>query len=244
MTNTHHLSTVKHYYSNAKPTKDILNTVLTIVEDRLKLQPKKVIYADSLCCDDVNSMQFPQNEMIGPFKMGGLGGYPFAGITGMTAFSHHIPEGGAALLIYGPHVGITKKEKIGKILRFGQDKHSSCCGAVTAALKQLLSNQIQRGETNSWDYQQNVIRQILLKEEERIKKSDNQFMEAIDVIYEAIDQRMNALISKTEFPCKYLIQIGGILINGDNGMGSFWAGKRFEFLDLKTGERTSLREKL
>jgi hypothetical protein len=32
--------------------------------------------------------------------MGGLNGYPFAGLTGMNAFTNHVPENGAIIGIY------------------------------------------------------------------------------------------------------------------------------------------------
>ncbi|MCD8539389.1 MAG: hypothetical protein LRY55_06200, partial [Leadbetterella sp.] len=71
--------------------------------------------------------------MLGPFKMGGLNGYPFAGITGMNAFAHHVPEDGAVIVFYAPHIGITAEGNIGEISRIGQSRNSACCGAAKGA---------------------------------------------------------------------------------------------------------------
>jgi hypothetical protein len=37
--------------------------------------------ADSVCSDDLNIIQYPARtqEFLGPFKMGGLDGFPFIG---------------------------------------------------------------------------------------------------------------------------------------------------------------------
>ena len=63
-------------------------------------------------------------------------------------------------------------------------------------------------------------------------------------MYEAIEERINILAEKTEYPCQYLILMGGILINGDHDMGSFNACRRFEVIELATGKKRDLIEKL
>jgi hypothetical protein len=60
------------------------------------------------------------------------------------------------------------------------------------------------------------------------------------VIYEAIDKQISFLISKTDYPCKHLFQIGGFFINGDRDMGSFSTFKRFEHHNLETKEKTDM----
>jgi putative membrane protein len=67
------------------------------------IEPKQVMLADSICSDDVNSIQYPvrTQEFLGPFKMGGLDGFPFTGLTGMGAFASHVPDDGAVFIYYG-----------------------------------------------------------------------------------------------------------------------------------------------
>ncbi len=55
-------------------------------------------------------------------------------------------------------------------------------------------------------------------------------------------EKADELISKTDYPCNHLFQIGGIVINGDRDMGSFCSYKRFEHIDLKTGQRKDLMD--
>ncbi len=236
------IETVRNWYPNAHTTEDTINRLLDVIEARLGLKPHQLMHADSLCCDDVNAIQYPPRayEMLGPFKMGGLNGYPFAGITGMNAFAHHVPEDGAVVVFYAPHIGITKNGAIGEIHRIGQSNNSACCGAAKAAVGKLQTGEIQTGHITDLDYQMNTIEQIFLKQSNRILSATNPMFEATEVMYEAINNRIEALVSKTNYPCKYVILIGAIFINGDKDMGSFCSYKRFDYIDLATQNKTSL----
>jgi hypothetical protein len=199
------------------------------------------MFADSICSDDVNSIQYPvrSKEFLGPFKMGGLDGFPFTGITGMSAFASHVPEDGAVMVYYGPHIGITRNGNIGEIHRFGQDHRSSCCGAAKGALGKLANNELIEGNVTDLDYQMNTIEQILLKEKSRVLNAAHPIYEATEVIYEAIDKRIGELVAHTNYKCKYIILVGAILINSDTDMGSFTENRRFDVIHLQTGKRTS-----
>jgi hypothetical protein len=85
----------------------------------------------------------------------------------------------------------------------------------------------------------NTIEQILFKQKDRIFKAENHLKEATEVIYEAIDERINLLVEKTHFNCKYIVLVGAILINSDDDIGSFSAAKRFDVLDLQKQTRKS-----
>jgi len=237
-----HLEQVRKYYPNALTTVDTVNRLLDLIESEYGLKPNQLMHADSLCCDDVNAIQYPPRayEMLGPFHLGGLDGFPFAGLTGMGAFAHHVPEDGAIVIFYAPHIGVTKDGRIGEINRYGQHTNSTCCGAAVAGLKKLNGGKIVKDDVTTLDYQMNTIEQILLVEEARIKNADSQIFEATEVIYEAIDNRMDELISKTDYRCKSVFQIGAIFINGDRDMGSFCSYKRFEHIDLESGKKTDL----
>lgn len=239
------IETVQKWYPNVKTTADTINKLLDVIESELGLKPNQLMHADSMCCDDVNAIQYPARayEMLGPFHMGGLNGYPFGGVTGMNAFAHHVPEDGAVVVFYAPHIGITQGGTIGEIHRIGQSENSACCGAAKGALGKLLNNQIETGNVTELDYQMNTIEQIFLKQAERIKTADSQIFEATEVMYEAINERIETLVSKTNYPCKYVILIGAIFINGDKEMGSFCSYKRFDYIDLSTNKRTSLMDK-
>ena len=236
------LAIVRKYYPNALTTIDTVNRIIDYVEEKLDLEPAQVMLADSICSDDVNSIQYPARalEFLGPFKMGGLDGFPFTGLTGMGAFASHVPDDGAVYIYYGPHIGVSKEGIIGEIHRLGQSKNSGCCGAAKGALGKLLNNAIEPGNITEMDYQMNTIEQILYKQKDRILNAEIPLHEATEVIYEAIDDRIQELVAATKYNCKYVILVGAILINSDSDMGSFSSAKRFEIIDLKTGNKQNL----
>lgn len=233
------LAIIRQHYPQANTTIDSVNHFIDFVENDLDLEPAKVMLADSICSDDVNSIQYPARtqEFLGPFKMGGLDGFPFTGLTGMGAFASHVPDEGAVAIYYGPHIGITKDGTIGEIHRHGQNKNSGCCGAAKGALSKLTNNLISEGNITDLDYQMNIIEQILFNEKERILSADISLKEATEVIYEAIDKRIEELVAGTKYNCKYLILLGAIHINSDTDMGSFNETRKFDVITLKTGER-------
>lgn len=238
------LAIIRQHYPNAISTIDSINKVIDFVEAVLDLEPSQIMMADSICSDDVNSIQFPvrSNEFLGPFKLGGLDGFPFAGLSGMSAFASHVPDDGAVLVYYGPHIGISKEGLLGEIHRYGQQSSTDCCGAAKGALNKLYSNSIVHGHLEDLDYQMNTIEQIILQEKERILSAAHPLKEATEVIYEAIDERINTLVNQTKYTCKYVILLGTIHINSDTDMGSFTSAKRFELINLATNERQNLLE--
>lgn len=233
------LAIIHKWYPKAITTIDSVNKIIDFVEYELDLEPKQVMLADSVCSDDVNSIQYPARtqEFLGPFKMGGLDGFPFTGLTGMGAFASHVPDEGAVFIYYGPHIGITKDGTIGEIHRFGQSKNSGCCGAAKGALGKLINNQITAGNISELDYQMNTIEQILLHEKERVLNAKTPLFEATEVMFEAIDKRINELVDKTTYNCKFVILVGAILINSDSDMGSFTEVRRFDVIDLNAKTR-------
>jgi hypothetical protein len=236
------LAIIRQYYPQAESTVDGVNQLIDFIEEHLNLEPAQIMLADSICSDDVNSIQYPSraHEFLGPFKMGGLNGFPFTGLTGMGAFASHVPDDGAVLVYYGPHIGISKAGVAGEILRIGQHKNSGCCGAAKAALAKLMNNQIVAGHEADMDYQMNTLEQILLQAKDRILQAKHPLLEATDVIYEAIDVRINELVAKTTYACRYVILQGAVLINSDSDMGSYSCLRRFDVINLKTGERKNM----
>lgn len=83
-----------------------------------------------------------------------------------------------------------------------------------------MNQEITPDKVTEMDYQMNTIEQILFQKKERILTSEIPLYEATEVIYEAIDQRINELVAATKYNCKYVILMGAILINSDSDMGS------------------------
>lgn len=236
------LALVRAHYPTAITTADAVERFVDMVEEDFDLEARYIMLADSICADDVNTIQYPTaaSEFLGPFKMGGLDGFPFTGLTGMNAFAHHVPDKGAVFVYYGPHIGISAKGRVGEINRIGMADASGCCGAAKGALGKLLDGKIEHGHVTDLDYQMNTIEQILLAGEARIRAAAIPLKEATEVIYEAIDRRIEQLVAATDYPCRYVFLMGAILINSDPDVGSFSATRKFVVIDKKKGERTDL----
>ncbi len=247
MTTDDFAATVRRHYPNAMTTMESVDRLLDLFKTRFGLPPNRVMLADSICSDDVNSIEYPKRayEMLGPFKMGGLDGFPFTGLTGMGAFAGHVPDDGAVFIYHAPHIGIDTQGNLGQILREGQHKPSGCCGACRAALAKLQSGHIIPDDVNTLDYQQNTIEQILLRERARVLAATHPLKEATEVMNEAISARIDLLASKTTYNnARYLVLVGAILINSDFGQSSFTELRRAKAVDLRSNEEFDLMDAL
>lgn len=226
---------VQRLYPGAMTASEATQRLLAFARGKFGLEPKQIVLADSICGDDLNEEQYPAeaHQMVGPFRLGGLNGFPFTGLTGMGALSHHVPKGGAVTIFYGPHIGV-RRQGAGAVLRPGQKTASACCGAAQAALGKL--DKLKPGKPSTLDYQMGTIEQILLKEKSRIQGAKVPIMEATDVMFEAITKRIQLLVDRTDFQGAPVVLMGGILINGDHPHGSFTQIKAVDIVDTKTGQ--------
>ena len=227
---------VKEHFPNAKDAKDTSIHYLGKMQIEHQLDISKVLMATSVCSDDINvpSTTF-FNVLFGPFIMGGLGGLPFAGQTGMTAFAHHIPDEGSAFIFYGPHIGITLEGDLGKMYRPRQEETGNSCGALMLALDRLQDH----GYTpmiNDDDYQQMKLEESLLPYREKILASDNQAKAITEATYEIIHQKIHNHLKtcKDEFHVDKVTLLGGIVINTDYGLDDYFDAKNFEVINLRS----------
>lgn len=226
---------VKKHFPNAKDAKDTSIHYLGKMQIEHKLDISKVLMATSVCSDDINipSTTF-FNVLFGPFVMGGLGGLPFSGNTGMTAFAHHIPDQGSAFIFYGPHIGITLEEDLGKMYRPRMENKGNSCGALMLALDRLQDGGY-KPVINDDDYQQMKLEESLLPFREEILASENQAKAITEATYKIIDEKIhNQLkICKDEFHVDRVTLLGGIIINTDYGLDDYFDPRNFEVIDLK-----------
>ena len=238
------LAPIRRFYPKAVTTNDSVEALFDLFESRFDLEPHQIMLADSVCSDDVNTIEYPARayEMLGPFKMGGLDGFPFTGLTGMAAFAGHVPDDGAVFVFYAPHIGISKAGVVGELMRIGQSRPTGCCGAAKGALAKLVAGRIVAGHVTELDHQINIIEQLLLAQQARVLSAPDPLREATEVIYEAIHERIHTLVDATTYPCRYVFMVGAILINGDHDVGSFADPRHVHVRDRKTGETLDLFE--
>lgn len=214
---------------------------------------ENTILGTSFCPDEINSvkgtMSYNMQEYWGNrFPLGGIGGAPNVGKTGYFAFSHHVPDNGNVLVLFGPHVGITETGEVGKCLREGQGDDSSSCGACIAAYSQLKGGISEGGlaaklllDLDVLDIQQSMLRRAIAPHVERIDKADNPMAELAKVTYESIEKMMTE-IAHTGFGPGYLALVGGIMINMPIGYPDYFMPAYFTIQKKQSGPEDILNK--
>merc|ERR1719203_1206448 len=117
-------ATLHESFPGALPGNILMSRLCAVLRSH-GLNPDNTIYGQSICPDEINNEKgdlasLMQDHYGECFPMGGIGGMPFVGKTGFTAFSHHVPESGHVLILFGPHVAISESGELGKYRRKGQ----------------------------------------------------------------------------------------------------------------------------
>lgn len=199
----------------------------------------------SVCPDDINrlhdrdTMENKIKEQFGEeFHLGNLAAYPIGGVSGITAASHHPPDTvienahhqGNLIFFISAHTGLTILEdetRYGYVLRPGQDKFTTSCGAMMGFLKSIRHvtklSEFKKVQNDPLDPCKTVLFKELLdnyKEEiiERLHSQDlNQtIIQLTKINYQLIMDKFKAMLTafleKEKFEGEYAI-IGGITVN-------------------------------
>lgn len=226
---------IKKHYPKAETGAYITEKYLTYLSEQYQEDLKKMLFATSVCADDINVSTDFRRVLTRPFTLGGLGGIPFAGFTGMVAFSHHIPDNGSAFIFYGPHIGITDAGELGKMRRPGQASLSNSCGALMLALNRLeMEDDIYVPMNVEYDYQQVLLERTVMPYKHEILTSENRKKTITEVTYKNIDKQLHFLIrkAKDEFRCKRIFLLGAIIINTSPEFHDYVEVRNFEVIEL------------
>lgn len=226
---------VKQHYPKALDTRDTSIKYLGLLQNGHDIDVSKLLLATSLCSDDMNipSTSF-FHVVLGPFFLGGLGGLPFAGITGMTAFAHHVPDNGSAFIFYGPHIGITLEGELGRMYRPRQEALGNCCGALMLTLDRFRDPDF-KPTLKEEDYQQSMLERELFSYREEILASANPEKCITEKAFKKIDEMIHRYLSQTkaEFKVNRVALLGGVIINTDYGVDDYFEVRNFEVLSPK-----------
>ncbi|CAK0797306.1 unnamed protein product [Prorocentrum cordatum] len=232
------------------PTALLANDVNSAVADVLTKRgytPQNTLYAQSVCPDEINSkaqelVALMQNEWGEAFALGGLGGLPFAGKSGFEAFLHHTPVKGKVLICFAPHVGINTDGAVGSILREGQLKNSTACGAAVGAFNAIRKSDSGGSDLGSaYDAQEKYIVDNMRPLLEGVEDSQDKMAYVAYQTYNiARDLMLDTLKSIPDIYdwCDELTVVGGIMINRNRG-GDFFQPLMFE-TKTKDGAATDL----
>lgn len=193
------------------------------------------LLACSFCSDEINGSlikALADLDLFGgsSFSLGGLAGFPFTGITGFCAFAHHIPESGNALIVIGPHVGVSSEGVIGKLNRRHHNTLSCSCGALCAACS------TERRPAEVLDAQQCFIHKTVRSLMPDARASSMCFLRKIlqKQIIMLLSIIENAIKLNDPLPPKTKIAIvGGIHINTEDHVSDFFLPLFFEIRNSK-----------
>jgi len=201
--------------------------------------PTNTLVGSSLCSDEINDTSESligdfQNKLgvEGVFNLGGLGGLPFVGISGMGAFTSHCPVDGKIFIVFGPHVGIANDGTVGKIERVGKDSVSGACGAGIGAYKAIMaadsSKEAPKDVLGTKDFQEEYIISQLSNRLDALKgkETDNESITYVtnkmyDLVWEMLRSEINTFTTKPDFwgGVSEITLLGGIVVNRGHGEG-------------------------
>lgn len=210
--------TLHEYFPGALPSHAVHSRILEAVSGgRFGLNPSNTIFGTSICPDEINTRKFTLPQLMKShwgrcFPLGGISGTPFAGKTGFAAFSHHVPDDGNVLVLFGPHVGVSSSGEVGKVHREGQKSESTSCGAVVAAYKACLDTTFASDDFDFSDMQISWIKSQIGPKAGSIKAFQNPLAMLSHFAYEMVKKKLKAIVNNN-FSDGYLVLIGGIQIN-------------------------------
>merc|ERR1719410_1222513 len=184
------------HFSGFQNNADLVKFSQAILQVRFGFTQKNTLYGQSLGADEANHVA---GELVDQmrhcwghvFNLGGVGGIPFVGKTGFTAFSHHVPDNGNLFVLYAANIGISPKGELGKILRDGQNKLSTCPASAVAAYKVGLGQSSSQSQDDmpSHDMMKHL-EKALAGRSRAISQADNPMQELALQMFDIADQNM------------------------------------------------------
>lgn len=217
---------VRSHYPAALPASVFRRRLISWMEAELGLPLAQILLATSVCVDDIVFItdvagnietQRATNAIMGLFELGGLAGLPFTGKTGMTAFAHHVPDDGAACVVYGPHIGMASDGRLGQVQRPGQHQTTPACGALGIALKHFQSTRDYQPVLDEDDSQEALLELRLKPHMAQILAAPDALQAATEAAYTITHELIVRYITlvKAHFRCERIALVGVVIINTD-----------------------------
>jgi hypothetical protein len=200
------------------------------------------LVATSLCVDEVNRVLDEDfGKVYGdPFNMGGLSGFPLAGVTGFGAMASHIPDGGSCLIVFGPHVGVDSSGAVGTVERRGKEKGGACCGSAQAAAAFVAriskANFTAVVPDSPLDAGQTFVGNMLVPYKDRLENAADKMVELPYAMFDAQKKMMTDIVkagAKNVPGNGKIAVLGGIQVNTPEDTSDYFKPLSFEVYNNK-----------
>ena len=136
----------------------------------------------------------------------------------MSAFSHHVPDGGKRFILFASHIGVSESGEVGVLKRKGMKDESTSCGSLCGALSQINESV----EPDPLDVEQGLVvgelqKAITDKSGLDLKTLTLQMAKVIHKTFHEIDDKSSPLAL-----------LGGVLINTPDESSDFFQPICFE----------------
>ncbi len=222
---------LQKYYPKAKPFRDSLDQINKQLGEH-GFTPKNTLFANCTCRDEINCHDLALlSEYWGEnFDLAGLGGIPSSGITGLSAYLHHVPDDGRMLIVGGPHIGINEQGVLGKVKREGMSQDSSACGALLACVEKLSTDENFRPEFDELDPEQYLLEKCLQPYFSEIIVAENKLQLATEKMLIASYDRLVKIVDTLKEDCPPVVLVFGVTINTPMGEDDYFDLRRFRNL--------------
>jgi len=217
---------------------DLVKHSQAILQVKYGFTKSNTLYGQSLGADEANHMSGELADQMRHcwghvFNLGGIGGIPFVGKTGFTAFSHHVPDDGNLLILYGPNIGVSPKGELGKLLRDGQHNLTPTCSSAIKAYEAVLSGeQIPEGPTHDMMIH---LKRALAGRAKAISNDKHPMAKLVREMFDVSDKTMRD-ITNFGYGSGWLALLGGIQINLSSPLASVFLPLKFTIAKKDTPE--------
>lgn len=234
------------HFAGYQSNEDIVKYTQSLLQVKYGFTTRNTLYGQSLCVDEANHGSGELSDQMRHvwghvFNLGGVAGIPFVGKTGFTAFSHHVPDDGNLFVVYAPHVGISPKGEVGKLLRDGQHRLTTSCGAAVAGYQQLVSGS-QSDDGDPFDMMTHLLRALQKDVQDISASTDPQVMLARKM-FAIADKNMRDIIN-FGYGKGWLALLGGIQINLSSPLASVFLPLKFTIAKDGVAEKDLMPELL
>mmetsp|Transcript_4043 Transcript_4043/g.12408 ORF Transcript_4043/g.12408 Transcript_4043/m.12408 type:complete len:234 (-) Transcript_4043:458-1159(-) len=198
------------------------------------------LFANSICPDEVNRKSPYWDGLLGgeapgpggkmSFSLGGLGGLPSVGKTGLKACASHVSSDSKRRCIFvlcASHAGVDRRGETNAVSRANQSGRSStCCGAAVASLKWATSNVPFQADPD--DAQMDECKLCV---KAALDDLGDDASRLADVVSRAAFDKLCKLIPGNLNHACPVVVLSGIQLNTDDGLPDFFAPRSFVLFD-------------